>query len=183
MVLSKLCGRLLCGLLLVLLTACATDYGRSTQERRFISLRHPESGEAVAVTYIRHYQYDPDALLQIDHIFRDRHNNEAIAIDPKLIDFIADLRDRIGLPETVTFDITSGYRSPETNAMLARSSRSVARESWHIKGKAVDLRVPNVTGKAMAEIAKTMQRGGVAFYPKTGHVHIDTGGVRTWQAP
>ncbi len=178
-VISRLC----CGLLLFLLAACASDYGRSNAERRFISLRHPESGEAVAVTYVRHYQYDPEALLQIDRIFRDRHNGETIAVDPQLIDFIADLRDRIGLPETVTFDITSGYRSPATNAMLARSSRSVARESWHMKGKAVDLRVPNVTGKAMAEIAKTMQRGGVAFYPKTGHVHIDTGAVRTWQAP
>jgi len=135
----------------------------------------------VSVTYVRNYRYNSAALDQINHIFRDRHNNEETDIDPQLLDFIADLRDRVGLPETVTFDILSGYRSPETNAKLARSNRYVARESWHMKGKAVDLRVPFVTGKAMAEIAKTMQRGGVAFYPKSGHVHIDMGGVRTWQ--
>ena len=174
-------GRVLACCLLLFLAACAGDSGTSQVERRFISLRHPESGEAVAVTYVQHYHYDGAAMAKIDHIFRDRHNDEEIATDPKLIDFIADLRDRIGLPETVTFDITSGYRSPETNAMLARSNRLVARDSWHTKGKAVDLRVPYVTGKAMAEIAKTMQRGGVAYYPKSGHVHIDTGGVRTWQ--
>jgi uncharacterized protein YcbK (DUF882 family) len=32
----------------------------------------------------------------------------------------------------------------------------------------------------MAEVAKTMQRGGVAYYPKSGHIHVDTGAVRTW---
>lgn len=168
-------------LLLLFCTACAGDFGRSDMPRRFISLRHPESGEAVAVAYVQDYRYDGAALAQVNRIFRDRHNNEVAPIDPKLLDFIADLRSRIGLPETVTFDILSGYRSPETNAKLARSNRYVARESWHTKGRAVDLRVPFVTGKAMAEIAKTMQRGGVAFYPKSGHVHIDTGGVRTWQ--
>lgn len=170
-------------ILLLLVTACASDYGNSVAEQRFISLRHPQSGEMVAVTYVQHYHYNSAAMGQINQIFRDRHNGEVTDIDPKLIDFIVDLRERIGLPETVMFDITSGYRSPETNAMLARSDRSVARESWHTKGKAVDMRVPAMTGKAMAEIAKTMQRGGVAYYPKTGHVHIDTGGVRTWQAP
>lgn len=167
---------------LLLLAACASDFGRSAYEQRFISLRHPESGEAVAVTYVRAYRYDGGAMAQIDRIFRDRHNQEIASIDPKLIDFIADLRDRIGLPETVTFDITSGYRSPASNAALAARQRGVARESWHTKGKAVDLKVPALTGKAMAEVAKTMQRGGVAYYPRTGHVHIDTGGVRTWAA-
>lgn len=166
----------------LLFSACASDFGRSDYAQRYISLRHPESGEAVAVTYVRNYRYDGGAMAQIDRIFRDRHDQEIANIDPKLIDFIADLRDRIGLPETVTFDITSGYRSPASNAALARSQRGVARESWHTKGKAVDLKVPALTGKAMAEVAKTMQRGGVAYYPKTGHVHIDTGGVRTWRS-
>ena len=153
----------------------------SSHPRRYISLRHPESGEIVALYYVNNYRYDGAAMDRINKIFRDRHDGSAIQMDPKLIDFIADLRDRIGLPETVTFDITSGYRSPASNARLARSTRGVARESWHMKGKAVDLKVPSLTGKAMAEIAKTMQRGGVAFYPRTGHVHIDTGTVRTWQ--
>ena len=170
----------LCAFIL-LLVGCAGDLGRSTQAQRFISLRYPPTGEAVAVNYVKNYRYDAAAMAQIDRIFRDRHTDEVIAIDPQLIDFIADLRDRIGLPETVTFDITSGYRSPESNARLALTNHSVARESWHTKGKAVDLRVPYLTGKAMAEVAKTMQRGGVAFYPRTGHVHIDTGGVRTWK--
>jgi uncharacterized protein YcbK (DUF882 family) len=168
-------------LLCLLLGACASDGGVATQSRRFLSLRHPQSGESVAVTYVQNYHYDSSALERLNWIFRDRRNNKTARIDPKLLDFIADLRDKTGLPENVTFDILSGYRSPETNVALARTNRSVARESWHMKGKAVDLRVPFVAGQAMAEIAKTLQRGGVAFYPKSSHVHIDTGGVRTWR--
>lgn len=168
--------------LLLGLAACASDFGRSDAERRFLSLRHPASGEQVAATYVWQYRYDTAALARFSNLLRDRSADETRPIDPKLLDFISDLRDRVGLPETVTFDITSGYRSPATNARLAASNRQVARESWHMKGQAVDLRVPHLTGKAMAEIAKTMQRGGVAYYPKSGHVHIDTGPVRTWQA-
>lgn len=167
--------------LLLVMAACAGDVGRSAAERRFLSLRHPASGEQVAATYVWNYHYDEAALARFNGLLRDRNANATHPVDPKLLDFITDLRDRVGLPETVTFDITSGYRSPATNARLAAGSRLVARESWHMKGQAVDLRVPHLTGKAMAEIAKTMQRGGVAYYPKSGHVHIDTGPVRTWQ--
>ncbi len=170
-----------CLILLCCLAACASDYGRSTAERRFLSLRHPASGEQVAATYVWNYRYDESALARFSTLLRDRSADATQPVDPKLLDFISDLRDRVGLPETVTFDITSGYRSPATNARLATGNRQVARESWHIKGQAVDMRVPHLTGKAMAEIAKTMQRGGVAYYPKSGHVHIDTGPVRTWQ--
>ncbi len=169
-------------ILLLLLTGCAGFGvgGRAPVERRFISLRVPETGEAVAVTYINDWHYDRAAMRRIDKICRDRRNGAVGAIDPQLIDFIAALRDRIGLPESATFDVLSCYRSPETNAALARTDRYVARESWHTKGRAVDLRVQKLTGRAMAEIAKTMQRGGVAYYPKSGHVHIDTGEARTW---
>ncbi|MGB4100705.1 MAG: DUF882 domain-containing protein [Alphaproteobacteria bacterium] len=169
--------------LLLLMTGCAGYEwgGRAPAERRFISLRVPETGETAAVTYINDWHYDRAALRQIAHICRDRHNGAVGKIDPRLIDFIADLRDRVGLPESTTLDVLSCYRAPETNAALARTDRYVARESWHTKGRAVDLRVPQLTGRAMAEVAKTMQRGGVAYYPRSGHVHIDTGEVRTWK--
>ncbi|MEJ0062219.1 MAG: DUF882 domain-containing protein [Alphaproteobacteria bacterium] len=165
---------------LLFLSACAHSFGDPGVARRFISLRHAPSGETVNVLYVHDWRYDSAALGKINRICRDRHNGEEARIDPKLMDFIADMRDSIGLPETATFDILSCYRSSDTNAALAQSDRNVARNSLHMKGRAIDLRVPNLTGKAMAGIARTMQRGGVAFYPKSGHVHIDTGGVRTW---
>lgn len=168
--------------LLLGLAACAGfDLGGvAPVERRFISLRIPETGEIANVTYIRGGRYDRDAMRRINHICRDRHNGAETAIDPHLIDFIAELRDKTGLPETAMFDVLSCYRAPETNAALARTDRYVARESWHTKGRAIDLRIANVAGRAMAEVAETLQRGGVAYYPKSTHVHIDTGAVRTW---
>ena len=47
-------------------------------------------------------------------------------------------------------------------------------------GWAVDFRIEGVKGKAICEIAKTMQRGGVAYYPEDNHVHVDLGNIRTW---
>ena len=87
-------------------------------------------------------------------------------IDPGLIDYLVDIRTRLDLPEGVTFEILSGYRTPATNAMLARHSGNVAIESLHMRGWAVDFRIAHVDGRAICEIAKTMQRGGVAFIPR-----------------
>jgi len=48
-------------------------------------------------------------------------------------------------------------------------------------GWAVDFRIAHVNGSAICEIAKTMQRVGVAYYPADNHVHVDLGNIRTWK--
>ncbi len=113
-------------------------------------------------------------------MFRDRQTNETAKIDPELIDYLVDIRTRLGLPPTVVFEILSGYRSRDTNEKLRDSSGQVAKESLHMHGWAVDFRIKGVNGKAIAEIAKTMQRGGVSYYPSSNHVHVDLGNIRTW---
>ena len=40
------------------------------------------------------------------------------------------------------FHVISAYRSPLTNAKLRRRSRKVAKNSYHMKGMAVDIRLP-----------------------------------------
>lgn len=149
-------------------------------ERRIVLL-HPQSGEKQDVVYFHNSKYDEKALTKINVLFRDRHANVAGKIDPELIDYLVDIRTRLGLPPTVVFQILSGYRTPETNYMLARHNKDVAMESNHMHGWAVDFRIDNVNGRAICEIAKTMQRGGVAYYPKDNHVHVDLGNIRTWQ--
>lgn len=146
---------------------------------RTISFSH--LGEPpLTVTYFHHGHYDAKALRAIDTMFRDRRAGVAGKIDPELIDFLVDIRTRLNLPPTVTFEILSGYRTPRTNAALARVNNNVAGESLHMHGWAVDFRVAGVDGGAIAEIAKTMQRGGAAYYPKSNHVHVDLGYIRTW---
>ena len=147
---------------------------------RRIVLFYPPSAERLDVSYYHDGAYDPKALNAINKLMRDRHSGEVGKIDPELIDFLLDIRTRLALPPTVIFEILSGYRSRETNAKLARTNSTVAKESLHMYGYAVDFRINGVNGSAIAEIAKTMQRGGVSFYPNDNHVHVDIGNIRTW---
>ncbi|MFA5040367.1 MAG: DUF882 domain-containing protein [Bdellovibrionales bacterium] len=148
---------------------------------RRIVLVYPNNGEKLDVVYYSDKHYDSAAMKKINKLMRDRHSNNAGKIDPELIDFMVDIRKRLSLPETVPFQILSGYRSAITNKRLAKKNKNVAKDSLHKYGWAVDFRIEGVNGKAICEIAKTMQRGGVAYYPKDNHVHVDLGNIRTWQ--
>lgn len=148
---------------------------------RRIVLVHPRSKEKIDVVFFHDGKYDARALKKINRIMRDRHIDAIGEIDPELIDYLVDMRKRLGLPETVPIQILSGYRSRQTNKRLAITNGNVAKESLHMHGWAVDFRIAGVDGRAICEIAKTMQRGGVAYYPKDNHLHVDLGNIRTWQ--
>ena len=150
---------------------------------RRVVLIYPYTHEKLDVVYYHDGAYDPRAMKQIDNLMRDRHANVAGRIDPELIDYMVDIRTRLDLPPPAAFLVLSGYRTPETNARLAVTNGNVAKESLHMHGWAVDFRMEGVKGSAICEIAKTMQRGGVAYYPEDNHVHVDLGNIRTWHDP
>ncbi|MDR3425720.1 MAG: DUF882 domain-containing protein [Alphaproteobacteria bacterium] len=147
---------------------------------RRVVLVYPYTHEKLDVVFFHDGAYDAQAMEKIDELMRDRHANVAGEIDPELIDYLVDIRKRLDLPSWVPFQILSGYRTPESNARLAVTNGNVAKESLHMHGWAVDFRIEGVSGKAICEIAKTMQRGGVAYYPEDNHVHVDLGNIRTW---
>jgi uncharacterized protein YcbK (DUF882 family) len=64
--------------------------------------------------------------------------------------------------------------------MLRRRSVGIARNSYHLKGMAVDVRLPRVPLKSLRNAALKQQRGGVGFYPRSQFVHLDVGRVRSW---
>jgi uncharacterized protein YcbK (DUF882 family) len=148
---------------------------------RRVVLTYPRTKEVVDVIYFYNGDYDRDAMAKISHLLRDRRTGEERPIDPLLMDFLFDLLMRTGLPPTTVVEVTNGFRSAGTNADLVKVNGNAARESYHLQGKAMDFRVPLLPGPALGEIAKTMQRGGAAYYPSTGHTHIDTGPNRTWR--
>jgi len=78
------------------------------------------------------------------------------------------------------FEIISGYRSPQTNKALNKKSRGVAKNSYHMQGKAIDLRLPGVPLRAVRKAALELRMGGVGYYAKSDFVHIDSGKVRSW---
>ena len=64
--------------------------------------------------------------------------------------------------------------------MLARRSSKVAKNSFHMKGMAIDLRLPGRRLEDVRAAALSLGGGGVGFYPGPQFVHLDTGPVRAW---
>ena len=82
-------------------------------------------------------------------------------------------------------EITSGYRSPKTNARLIEKGLPAARNSLHLKGQAVDFRLPGLHPRVLGELVEGFRAGGVGFYfrvgAKGGWIHADTGPERVWR--
>ena len=74
----------------------------------------------------------------------------------------------------------SAYRAPITNATLRKNSSGVAEHSFHIQGRAIDIRVEGLPAHHIKEAALNMAQGGVGYYPDSNFVHLDTGDVRSW---
>lgn len=120
-----------------------------------------------------------DAYTELDHLMRDWRREETISMDRGLIDLLLTVQNEIGHDEPIT--LISGYRSKSTNEMLRRKIRKVAKNSYHIKGMAVDLRINGVSTGAIRQVALHQGAGGVGYYPSKGFIHLDTGPVRTWR--
>src|SRR6266852_6462099 len=116
------------------------------------------------------------AMEELSHFLRDHHSGHSIAIDVGVVDFLAVVMDAVGATRAT---VLSAYRTPETNAMLARTTFGVAEHSQHMYGRALDIYLPARLEEAM-QAARAMQRGGVGWYPRSGFIHIDTGPVRNW---
>jgi uncharacterized protein YcbK (DUF882 family) len=148
-------------------------------EERSISVYNTHTGDVLKkIVYWEQGTYIPEALNIINYTLRDHRTEEVHKIDPKLVDLMAELSRKIGTRHP--FEIVSGYRSLETNNKLLKTSNKVAKNSYHIKGKAVDLYLPNIPLKKLHQAAISMRKGGVGYYPKSGFIHIDTGRVRRW---
>ncbi len=120
----------------------------------------------------------PDALLQINHILRDHRTNAVAQIDTGLLDILSALYDGHG--STGRFEIISGYRSAESNAMLRHRSGGVAKNSYHTLGQAIDIRLSDVSTRLLRDAALELGRGGVGYYASDDFIHVDTGRVRRW---
>ena len=116
------------------------------------------------------------ALAELSELLRDHHSGEKTAIDVGLLDFLANVMNAVGAKRAT---VLSAYRTRETNAMLARTHFGVAENSQHIYGRALDVRLDN-GNEAAVQAARTLQSGGVGWYPQSGFFHIDTGPVRNW---
>jgi len=171
------CGLALC---LFLFGSKALQNAVAEGETRTITMHHMHTGEDITITYKREGRYDEAALEKLNWFLRDWRRGEDIRMDPQLIDLVWEVQRETGSNQPI--DVVCGYRSPQTNAMLRRRSRGVARFSQHMLGHAMDFYIPGVPLEELRVLGLRLQRGGVGFYPTSGSpfVHMDTGGVRMW---
>lgn len=146
-------------------------------ERR-LSFHQLHTGEKLDLPYWIEGAYVPEALAQINEILRDFRTSEVQPIDIRLLDLLHSLRG--ALDSRTPFHVISGYRSPKTNTRLASSGGGVAKRSLHMKGKAIDVRLPGRDLRNLHRTAVRMKRGGVGLYTKSRFVHLDVGRVRYW---
>ena len=150
----------------------------ASTEPRTLAFRNLHTGEEVDVVYRADGQVDPGALREIDWVLRDFRTGEAHPMDQRLLNLL--WRLRAALDTTAPYEVISGYRSPVTNAMLARQSRGVSRVSLHMKAMAIDVRLPDRPLLALRDAALGLRLGGVGYYPTSDFVHVDVGRERWW---
>lgn len=145
-----------------------------------LRLAHGPTGEILDVVYRIGDTYIPEALDELNLFLRDSHNLEVNAYDPRTFDVLHTVLAKLGKSDGV-INVLSGYRSQETNDMLrASGTTNAAEHSQHIVARAVDLRVPGVPAPLVRDAAKSLEAGGVGYYPSSQFVHIDVGPVREW---
>ena len=156
----------------------AAGFIRGAGDIRRIQMYSGRTGEKIDMIYWVDGDYIKDAVAEVNHFMRDWRTNQVKAIDLRTLDIMAATHNLVDAHEP--FLLVSGYRSPQTNAMLRSRSRGVAKNSLHMKGQAADLRLTSRSVRQLARAASACKGGGVGRYSRSNFVHVDCGVVRTW---
>ena len=143
-----------------------------------LSLYHLHTTETLHIAYRERGELIPSALDEINYFLRDFRNEQLHAIDVALLDELCQLHTVF--EGRGRFEVISGYRSPQTNEALRHVSTGVAKDSLHISGRAIDIRLTSAKTDKLRDAAIALQSGGVGYYAESNFVHIDTGAFRTW---
>ena len=100
---------------------------------------------------------------------------DRILLDDNLPKVLQRIRDITGNKPLI---ITSGYRTPEHNALNGGASNS-----YHTKGMAADIIISGVSTEDMCRAAETSLTeykipGGICLYSKESFVHVDTRDIK-----
>ena len=147
-------------------------------DARTLSFYHTHTGKSLEITYFKDVSYTEEGMKQLRTFLADWRNGQEKDMDPTLMDFLwqIQLKGR----HRDTYEVISAYRSPETNQLLRSRSSGVAKNSQHVPGKAIDVRLRGMDTAKLRDIALELQLGGVGYYRKSDFVHVDTGRVRRW---
>ncbi len=158
--------------------ANAAGFLRGGGDIRRIKMYSGRTGERIDMIYWIEGNYVREAVKEINHFMRDWRTDGVKSMDLRTIDIMSAAHNL--LDATEPYMLLSGYRSPQTNAMLRSRSRGVAKNSLHMKGQAADLRLSSRSVGQVARAAAACKGGGVGKYSRSNFVHMDCGVVRTW---
>jgi len=173
--LTALAGAALAGLSPAAIRAAVPD-GR----RRVLWLRHAADGSELAAPFCIDGRtlYEP-GYRAICWLMRDRYVPVAqgyVEFDVVEIEALWEVQQTLllhGIRRPLV--ITSGYRSPQTNA----ATEGAARNSMHLYAKAADLYVDGLSTRDLFDACWSRAvSGGIGYY--SDHVHLDSGTRRWW---
>jgi uncharacterized protein YcbK (DUF882 family) len=145
---------------------------------RNLSFHNLHTDEKLHVTYWKDGAYDHASCAKLNHLLRDHYSGHTHKMDVRLFDLLHDLQNKLGNDRQI--EVISGYRSPQTNMRLAKLTDGVAKNSYHTKGMAIDVRMDGTSLGELHDTALEMDRGGVGYYPSSDFVHLDVGPIRRW---
>lgn len=146
-------------------------------ETRQIWVQRPSTGDEVVARYYDHGQINMDEYLKVCRLMRDTRAGVSAYIDIEVLDLVFAMQKWLvswGVDKPVI--IQSGYRSLSTNL----NTEGAAKNSMHMRGQALDIRMPGVPVAYLGRLASIFGVGGVGFYISKNFVHADTGMVRYW---
>jgi uncharacterized protein YcbK (DUF882 family) len=156
----------------------AAGFLRGGGDIRRIKMYSGRTGERIDMIYWIEGKYIKDAVKEVNYFMRDWRTDGVKNMDLRTVDIMAAAHNLLDASEP--YMLLSGYRSPQTNAMLRSRSRGVAKNSLHMEGKAADLRLGSRSVSQMAKAAIACRGGGVGRYSGSNFVHMDCGQVRSW---
>ena len=161
-----------------LLLPSTETFARSLSRERRLTLHNLHTDEELSIVCCPQQDYDRKLLSQFSYFLRDHRSDRVHPMDPALIDLLYAVS--VLTRSRGEYKIISGYRTPETNHLLRKMSHGVAEHSLHMEGKAIDLRMEDVSTRTIQRTALALQQGGVGYYRAADFVHLDTGAVRSW---
>ncbi|MEP7242384.1 MAG: DUF882 domain-containing protein, partial [Gammaproteobacteria bacterium] len=145
----------------------------------WIEFRNTHTNQMLKLPFRDASGFIRSTLDQFNRILFDQRSGESHEMDPKLFVLLADLA--AAAEAEPRYDIISGFRSSNTNEKLRSNGGGQAKNSQHIEGKAIDVRLKGVTIERLRDVAVALKRGGVGYYVKSDFVHVDTARVRYWE--
>lgn len=170
-------------LLLGALATCLVPFGNAISKATdfpelSLKMYNLHTSERIKTVFWEDGEFNLEGLRALNYFLRDHRTGQIKQIDTRLFSILYLLNKKIDNNGEII--VISGYRSPKTNRLLAQNNPAVAKKSYHVKGRAIDIRIPGKSTKVMRDISINLGVGGVGYYSRSDFIHLDTGPRRTW---